>query len=118
MKLNFEGQPMQLLATMLPQVQEGEGAGVAAQVVPPPIPEPMPESDQPQDHASPPRSTQAPLAGHTLGGAEDLITLTDVSFIVSTLVQKVNLLETKLKDNKKLFKDVVRKLVKKVKAME
>ncbi|GJZ91925.1 hypothetical protein Tco_0663990 [Tanacetum coccineum] len=30
MKLNFEGQPMQLLAAMLPQVQEGEGAGVAA----------------------------------------------------------------------------------------
>ncbi|GKB21949.1 hypothetical protein Tco_0855872 [Tanacetum coccineum] len=27
MKLNFEGQPMQLLAAMLPQDQEGEGAG-------------------------------------------------------------------------------------------
>ncbi|GJR65256.1 putative ribonuclease H-like domain-containing protein, partial [Tanacetum coccineum] len=54
MKLNFEGQPMPLLAAMLPQVQEGEGAGVAAQVVPPPIPapipKPMPEPDQPQDH--------------------------------------------------------------------
>ncbi|GJZ09974.1 hypothetical protein Tco_0544257 [Tanacetum coccineum] len=128
MKLNFEGQPMQLLAAMLPQDQEGEGAGVAAQAVPPPIPEPipepMPEPDQPQDHlstpprqqtsdpiapvfehgqssdpniasfsrahetddepftstnvedeplggsfhASPPRSTQAPPAGHTSGG--------------------------------------------------
>ncbi|GJW03615.1 hypothetical protein Tco_1562471 [Tanacetum coccineum] len=60
MKLNFEGQPMQLLAAMLPQDQEGEGAGVAAQAVPPPIPEPipepMPEPDQPQDHLStPPR---------------------------------------------------------------
>ncbi|GJU11342.1 putative ribonuclease H-like domain-containing protein [Tanacetum coccineum] len=31
MKLNFEGQPMQLLAVMLPQDQDGEGAGVAAQ---------------------------------------------------------------------------------------
>ncbi|GJR76448.1 hypothetical protein Tco_0088813 [Tanacetum coccineum] len=80
MKLNFEGQPTQLLAAMLPQDQESEG--------------------------------------HTSGGAEDLITLTDVSFVVSTLVQKVNSLETELQDTKKLFKDVVGKLVKKVKAME
>ncbi|GJR96628.1 hypothetical protein Tco_0268802 [Tanacetum coccineum] len=78
MKLNFKGQPMQLLAAMLPQDQEG----------------------------------------NTSGGAEDLITLTVVSSVVSTLVQKVNLLETELKDTKKLFKDVVGKLVKKVKAME
>ncbi|GJW40816.1 hypothetical protein Tco_0066661, partial [Tanacetum coccineum] len=35
-----------------------------------------------------PRSTQAPPAGHTSGGAEDLITLTAVSSVVSTLVQK------------------------------
>ncbi|GJW09976.1 hypothetical protein Tco_1575803, partial [Tanacetum coccineum] len=133
MKLNFEGQPMQLLAAMLPQDQDGESAGVAAQAVPPPISEPvaepMPEPDQPQDHlstpprqqtppASPPRSTQAPPAGHTSGGAEDLITLTALSFVVSTLVQKVNSLETELKAHKKLFKDVVGKLVKKVKAME
>ncbi|GJV80873.1 putative ribonuclease H-like domain-containing protein, partial [Tanacetum coccineum] len=60
MKLNFEGQPMQLLAAMLPQDQDGESAGVAAQAVPPPISkpvaEPMPEPDQPQDHFStPPR---------------------------------------------------------------
>ncbi|GJW07926.1 hypothetical protein Tco_1570349 [Tanacetum coccineum] len=102
MKLNFEGQPMQLLAAMLPQDQEGAGAGVATQAVPPPIPEPMLEPDQPQDHLStplrqqtppisppsPPRSTQAPSAGTTL------------------------------KDTKKLFKDVVGKLVKKVKAIE
>ncbi|GKE18515.1 hypothetical protein Tco_1426092, partial [Tanacetum coccineum] len=74
MNLNIEGQPMQLLAAMLPQDREGEGAGVAAQAVPPPILEPilepMPDPDQPQDHF------------------------------------------------KKLFKDVVGKLVKKVKAME
>ncbi|GJZ17475.1 hypothetical protein Tco_0553598 [Tanacetum coccineum] len=140
MKLNFEGQPMQLLAAMLPQDQEGEGAGVAAQAVPPPIPEP----DQPQDHlstpsrqqtsdpidnveddplggsfhASPPRSTQAPPAGYTSGGAEDLITLTALSLVVSTCVQKVTSLETELKAHKQLFKDVVGKLVKKVKAME
>ncbi|GKG14718.1 hypothetical protein Tco_0354318, partial [Tanacetum coccineum] len=57
-----------------------------------------------------------PSAGHTSGGAEDLITLTVVSSVVSTLVQKVNSLETEPKDTKKLFKDVVGKLVKKVKA--
>nr|GEV67760.1 uncharacterized mitochondrial protein AtMg00810-like [Tanacetum cinerariifolium] len=37
-------------------------------------------------HMSPPRSTQAPPAGQPLGGAEDLITLTALSFVVSTLV--------------------------------
>nr|GEV58709.1 reverse transcriptase domain-containing protein [Tanacetum cinerariifolium] len=52
------------------------------------------------------------------GGAEDPITLTALSSVVSTLAQKVHSLETKLKDHKKLFKDVVGKLVKKVKAME
>ncbi|GJU74544.1 putative ribonuclease H-like domain-containing protein [Tanacetum coccineum] len=69
-------------------------------------------------HASPPRSTPASPAGHTSGGAEPLITLTALSFVVSTLVQRVNLLETELKDHKQLFKDVVGKLVKQVKAME
>ncbi|GKD16961.1 hypothetical protein Tco_1206119, partial [Tanacetum coccineum] len=52
-------------------------------------------------HASPPRSTQGPPAGHTLGG------ITYLSSVVSTLVQKVNSLETELKAHKKLFKDVV-----------
>ncbi|GKF26408.1 hypothetical protein Tco_0082302, partial [Tanacetum coccineum] len=69
-------------------------------------------------HASPPRSTPASPAGHTSGGAEDPITLTALSAIVSTLVQKVNSLETELKAHKQLFKDVVGKLVKQVKAME
>nr|GEZ81430.1 putative ribonuclease H-like domain-containing protein [Tanacetum cinerariifolium] len=154
------GHPMPLLAVMLSQDQEGEGAGVASQVVP----QHMHAPDQPQDHLStpprqqtsdptalvfehgqssalniasfsrthetadgpstnvedaplggsvhmsPPRSTQAPPVGQTSGGAEDLLTL--------TLVQKVHSLETKLKDHKKLFKDVVGKLVKKVKAMK
>nr|GEV59506.1 putative ribonuclease H-like domain-containing protein [Tanacetum cinerariifolium] len=69
-------------------------------------------------HMSLPRSTQAPPAGQTSGGAEDLITLTALSIVVFTLVQKVHYLETELKDHKKLFKDVVGKLVKKVKAIE
>ncbi|GKD13268.1 hypothetical protein Tco_1197675, partial [Tanacetum coccineum] len=69
-------------------------------------------------HASPPRSTPASPAGHTSGGAEDPITLTALSVVVSTLVQKVHSLETELKAHKQLFKDVVGKLVKQVKAME
>ncbi|GKB42085.1 hypothetical protein Tco_0887027 [Tanacetum coccineum] len=118
---------------MLSQAQEGEGAGAAAQAIPPPVPETIPktrpESDQPQEivedeplrgsfHASPPRSTQASPTGHTSGGAEDHITLFALSSVVSTLVQKVNSLETELKAHKQLFKEVVAKLVKKVKALE
>ncbi|GJW62678.1 hypothetical protein Tco_0112013 [Tanacetum coccineum] len=152
--LYFEEQTYALLVGYaFPSSKHGEGAGVAAQAVPPPIPETIletrPEPDQPQDHlstpprqqtsdlialvfehgqssdpniasfsrahetddepftstnvedeplggsfhASPPRSTQAPPAGHTSGGAEDLITLTALSSIVSTFVQKVNSLE-------------------------
>ncbi|GJY69129.1 hypothetical protein Tco_0472111 [Tanacetum coccineum] len=69
-------------------------------------------------NAFPPGSTQTSPAGHTSGGAEDPITLTALSSVVSTLVQKVNSLETELKAHKQLFKDVVGKLVKQVKAME
>nr|GEW70483.1 synaptobrevin, longin-like domain protein [Tanacetum cinerariifolium] len=138
MRLNFEGHPMPLLAAMLSQDQEGEGegAGVAAQAHGqssyPNIASFLQTHETDDDpftnvkdeplggsfHMSPPRSTQAPPAGQTSGGAEDLITLTALSFVVSTLVQKVNSLKTELKDHKKLFKDVVGKLVKKVKAME
>nr|GEV36386.1 hypothetical protein [Tanacetum cinerariifolium] len=39
-------------------------------------------------HMSPPRSTHAPPAGETSGGAEDLITLTTLSSVVSTLMHK------------------------------
>nr|GEX17589.1 SGNH hydrolase-type esterase domain-containing protein [Tanacetum cinerariifolium] len=69
-------------------------------------------------HMSPPRSTQAPPVGQPSGGVNDPITLIALSSVVSTLVQKENSLETELKDHKKLFKDVVGKLVKKVKAIE
>nr|GEU29330.1 ribonuclease H-like domain, reverse transcriptase, RNA-dependent DNA polymerase [Tanacetum cinerariifolium] len=64
-------------------------------------------------HTSPPRSSQAPPASQPSGGAKDPITLTALSSIVSTLVQKVHSLETELQDHKKLFKDAVGKLVKK-----
>ncbi|GKF77549.1 hypothetical protein Tco_0230019, partial [Tanacetum coccineum] len=52
------------------------------------------------------------------GGAEDLPSLTDVFSLVSELVQKVSILETEFKAHKLLFKDVVPKLVKRVKALE
>ncbi|GJT11335.1 hypothetical protein Tco_0858377, partial [Tanacetum coccineum] len=115
MKLNFEGQPMQLLVAMLPHDQDGKGAGVDAQAVPPPIPapisEPMPEFDQPHDHVStPPRPPSSDPFTST--------SVEDDSLGVSTFVQKVNSLETELKAHKQLFKNVVGKLVKKVKAME
>ncbi|GJT52269.1 putative ribonuclease H-like domain-containing protein [Tanacetum coccineum] len=69
-------------------------------------------------HETPPRFTQASPSGHTSRGTEDHITLSALSFIVSTLVQKVSYLETELKAHKKLFKDVVAKLFKKVKVLE
>nr|GFC59414.1 hypothetical protein [Tanacetum cinerariifolium] len=83
---------MPLLAAMLSQDQEGEGAGVAAQAVP----QNMPAPDQPQDHLSTPPRQQ----------------------IFNPNAPKVNSLETELKDHNKLFKNVVGKLVKKVKVME
>ncbi|GKG00859.1 hypothetical protein Tco_0302549, partial [Tanacetum coccineum] len=43
----------------------------------------------PASPPSPPRSTQALPAGHTSGGAKDLITLTALSSVVFTYVQKV-----------------------------
>ncbi|GJV38397.1 putative ribonuclease H-like domain-containing protein [Tanacetum coccineum] len=45
-------------------------------------------------HAFPPRSTQASPVGHTSGGAEDPISLTALSAVVSTLVQKVKFFGT------------------------
>ncbi|GJR50410.1 hypothetical protein Tco_1400931 [Tanacetum coccineum] len=69
-------------------------------------------------HTTPPRSTQVPPVGPTSGGDEDLATLISLSYLVSELVQKVSTLESKLKAHKLSFKDVVGKLVKKVKDLE
>ncbi|GKB58618.1 hypothetical protein Tco_0914804 [Tanacetum coccineum] len=62
--------------------------------------------------------TPSPPAGTTSGGAEDLDKLTALSSLVSTLVQKVNTQESEFKAHKLLFKEVVGKLVKKVKLLE
>nr|GFB84871.1 hypothetical protein [Tanacetum cinerariifolium] len=69
-------------------------------------------------HTSSLRSSQDPPVGQPLGGEEDPITLTSLSSVVSTLVHKVHSLEADLHDHKRLFKDVVGKLVKKVKTLE
>nr|GEU36970.1 putative ribonuclease H-like domain-containing protein [Tanacetum cinerariifolium] len=130
MRLNFTGHPMPLLPAMLLQAQAGEGAEVAAQAVPQPVPAP----DQPPASLSTPsrQETSDPIAlvlehgqssdPHTDSfsrshetDAGPFITVEDA---LSTLVQTIHSLESKLKDHKKLFKNVVGKLVKKVKALE
>ncbi|GJX95742.1 hypothetical protein Tco_0351540 [Tanacetum coccineum] len=62
--------------------------------------------------------TPSPPAGTTSRGAKDLDKLTNLSSLVSTLVQKVNTQEFELNAHKLLFKEVVGKLVKKVKLLE
>ncbi|GJV60977.1 hypothetical protein Tco_1467077 [Tanacetum coccineum] len=88
MKLNFEGQPMPLLAAMLSQAPVGEGAGVAAQAVPSPIPETIPETrpkpDQPQDHLSTPPKQQtsnliAPVFEHGQSSDPDIASFTSTN---------------------------------------
>ncbi|GJV01234.1 putative ribonuclease H-like domain-containing protein [Tanacetum coccineum] len=126
----------------------GESSGEAAPSNPQTVPETITEPDHSHDHEStPPRpttttssapvneqgpssdpniasssrpheSTQAPPEGTTSGGAKDLDKLTALSSLVSTLVQKVNTQESELKAHKLLFKEVIRKLVKKVKLLE
>ncbi|GJX83081.1 hypothetical protein Tco_0332562 [Tanacetum coccineum] len=177
MRLNFQGDHMPLLGTMLPPAQAaiaGESSGEAAPSNPQTVPETITEPDHSHDHestpprpttttssapvneqgpssdpniasssrphesapdlftstnvedetmggsfhTSPPRSTQAPPEGTTSGGAEDLDKLTALSSLVSTLVQKVNTQESELKAHKLLFKEVVGKLVKRVKLLE
>ncbi|GKB68520.1 hypothetical protein Tco_0929932 [Tanacetum coccineum] len=143
MRLNFQGDHMPLLGTMLPPPQ----AAIADQQLPAgaPVSEQGPSSDpniasstRPHEfahdlftsinveddtmggsfHSSPPRSTQAPPEGTTSGGAEDLDKLTALSSLVSTLVQMVNSQESDLQAHKLLFKEVVGKLVKRVKLLE
>ncbi|GJX57036.1 hypothetical protein Tco_0286933 [Tanacetum coccineum] len=67
---------------------------------------------------SPPRTTQAPPEGTTSGGAEDPDKLTALSSLVDSLVQKVDTQASDLKAHKLMFKEVVGKLVKKVKVLE
>ncbi|GKE39812.1 hypothetical protein Tco_1463217, partial [Tanacetum coccineum] len=65
-------------------------------------------------HISPLRSTEAPPAGTTSGGAADPDKLT----ALYSLVQKIDSQASDLKAHKLVFKEVVGKLVKKVKELE
>nr|GEU32355.1 hypothetical protein [Tanacetum cinerariifolium] len=138
MSLNFEGHPMPLLPAMLLQAQAGEGAGLAAQAVP----QHMPAPDQPQDHLSTPSRQQtsdpnAPVFKHGQSSDPNIASFSQTHKTADgpfTNVEDTPLggsfhmspprstqappAETDLNDHKKLFKDVVGKLVKKVKAME
>ncbi|GJS29493.1 anticodon-binding aminoacyl-tRNA synthetase, class 1a [Tanacetum coccineum] len=68
--------------------------------------------------ASPSRSTAAPPDGTTSGGAEDLVTLTALYTLVSAQGKKIAGLESELQAHKLLFKEVMGKLVKRVKILE
>ncbi|GJU71489.1 putative ribonuclease H-like domain-containing protein [Tanacetum coccineum] len=68
--------------------------------------------------ASPSRSPAAPPEGTTSGGVEDLLTLTALYTLVSERGEKIRSLESELQAHKLLFKDVMGKLVKRVKILE
>ncbi|GKE24446.1 hypothetical protein Tco_1435958, partial [Tanacetum coccineum] len=159
MRLNFHGDTMPLLATMLPPAPPaiaGESSGEAEPTASsPPGPTTIPASAQENEqgpfsdtnpasssrpHASesnqftstnveddvfggsfdisPPRFTEAPPAGTTSGGAEDPNKLTALCSLVNSLVQKIDSQAFDLKAHKLMFKEVVGKLVKKVKELE
>ncbi|GKB33025.1 hypothetical protein Tco_0872426 [Tanacetum coccineum] len=149
MRLNFHGDTMPLLATMLPPTQPaiaGESLGEAELTIPHTVPETLAEPAHSHDQASspprpttilasaqeneqddvfggsfdisPPRSTEAPPVGTTLGGAEDPDKLTALCSLVNSLVQKIDSQASDLKAHKLVFKEVVGKLVKKVKELE
>ncbi|GKE76504.1 hypothetical protein Tco_1542624, partial [Tanacetum coccineum] len=68
--------------------------------------------------ASPSRSTTAPPEGTTSGGAADPHTLTALYTLVSEQEKKIEGLGSELQAHKLLFKDVIGKLVKRVKFLE
>ncbi|GKF15638.1 hypothetical protein Tco_0057100 [Tanacetum coccineum] len=68
--------------------------------------------------ASPSRSTAAPPEGTTSGGAADPHNLTALYTLVSEQGKKIEGLESELQAHKLLFKDVMGKLVKRVKFLE
>ncbi|GJS07840.1 reverse transcriptase domain-containing protein [Tanacetum coccineum] len=116
----------------------GESSGEAAQSNPQTVPETITEPDHSHDHEStPPRPTtttfsapvneQGPSSDPNIASLQDLMSLLlpllsinmeDETMGVSTLMQKVNTQESKLKAHKLLFKEVVGKLVQKVKLLE
>ncbi|GKB86418.1 hypothetical protein Tco_0958690 [Tanacetum coccineum] len=84
-----------------------------------PSSDPHVESSSKENDSNPvPRSTTALPEGTTLGGAKDLLTLTALYTLVSEQGKRIGCLESKLQAHKLLFKDVMGKLVKRVKFLE
>ncbi|GJX74764.1 hypothetical protein Tco_0313359 [Tanacetum coccineum] len=84
-----------------------------------PSSDPHVESSSKENDSNPvPRSTAAPPEGTTSGGAEDLLTLTALYTLVSEQGKRIGCLESELQAHKLLFKDVMGKLVKRVKFLE
>ncbi|GJU31668.1 hypothetical protein Tco_1175257 [Tanacetum coccineum] len=84
-----------------------------------PSSDPHVESSSKENDSNPvPRSTAAPPEGTTSGGAEDLLTLTALYSLVSEQGKRIGCLESELQAHKLLFKDVMGKLVKRVKFLE
>ncbi|GJT90332.1 hypothetical protein Tco_1079177 [Tanacetum coccineum] len=81
--------------------------------------DPHVESSSKENDSNPvPRSTAAPPEGTTSGGAEDLLTLTALYTLVSEQGKRIGCLESELQTHKLLFKDMMGKLVKRVKFLE
>ncbi|GKF71138.1 hypothetical protein Tco_0207252, partial [Tanacetum coccineum] len=144
MRLNFHGDHMPFLASMLAPAQPaiaGESSGEAEPSVPPnvpmkvtetststqahdSVPDPVPSTNVEDDalggsfDISPPRSTKAPPAGTTSGGAADPEKLTALCSLMNSLVQKIDSQAFDLTAHKLVFKEVVGKLIKKVKELE
>ncbi|GJT46087.1 hypothetical protein Tco_0954802 [Tanacetum coccineum] len=68
--------------------------------------------------ASPSRSTAAPPEGITSGGVADPHNLTPLYTLVSEQGKKIEIMESELQAHKLLFKDVIGKVVKRVKLLE
>nr|GEW14131.1 uncharacterized mitochondrial protein AtMg00810-like [Tanacetum cinerariifolium] len=143
MRLNFTGHHMPLLPVMLLQAQVGACVEVAAQAIPQLV---LVPDQPPASLSTPPGNKLLTLLLQFLSMVKVLAHILLLSLGLMRLMlalsqlwkmylweaisiplhqgplklslQKVHSLESKLKDHKKLFKDVVGKLVKKVKALE
>nr|GEV52637.1 putative ribonuclease H-like domain-containing protein [Tanacetum cinerariifolium] len=121
MRLNFASNPMPLLPTML--LQPAAGRGAKASITDPVAhilkhdhssahPETAAGSIPPTEnahmgiafHTSPLRSSYTPIADHRSRGVEDPITLTALSFVVSTLVKSLEV-QMKTKKRRMVFSD-------------
>ncbi|GKA91241.1 putative ribonuclease H-like domain-containing protein [Tanacetum coccineum] len=139
MNMRFVGAHMPLLPAMLVDAVEDQGERPTEPADQPPIPAPIPSSlrlNEPDKepltstfvedetargsfHESPPRSHKAtPSAGQPLGGAEDPLTLTALSSLISKFMQKTTSLESKLQDTKKTLGTAIITLVGRVKNIE